>query len=72
MVEARIYGLFGGGNGDGLLGPSGRRSEECCEVDREWRGGDSRALVGVTVSCRGVVERWLFESLDARDAGRTG
>lgn len=47
-------GVFKGGRGEGLRGPRGRRSCECCEVDRERRVGDSKAFVGVLDSGRGV------------------
>lgn len=57
-------GLLGGGSGDGLLGPRGRRSDEFLDIDRDRRGGESM-FEGVTV-------HWLLESLDAREAGRVG
>lgn len=52
-------GDFGGGSGDGLRGPIGRRSDEF----RERLLGDRGSS---------VIVHWLLESLavEARDAGR--
>lgn len=36
-----FLGLPRGGNGDGLRGPSGRRSLEVCDKERERREGDA-------------------------------
>jgi hypothetical protein len=55
-IVGLVGGLFDGGRGDGLLGPRGRRSCECSEVDREARVGESVALVGVFDSGRCIVE----------------
>lgn len=49
-------GDLNGGRGDGLRGPIGRRSWECCDIEREGRIGDSIALVGVHDSGRDVVD----------------
>lgn len=62
------------GRGDGLRGPSGRRSDECSEVDRLCRpsevievallcgleGGDGGRCVVEEVVVREVLDRWLY------------
>jgi hypothetical protein len=70
-VEASACRLFAGGSGEGLLGPKGRLSEECCDKDRDCRGGD--AIGGFELeSDRGVAELRLFVSLEVRESGRRG
>lgn len=59
------------GNGEGHLGPIGRRSVDSCDVEREGPG-DSLPRLGVVGLMTGVVERRLGASLDILDVGRTG
>ena len=61
--------LSGGGKGDGLLGPVGRRSNGLGSNAVDCRGGESSSAAGDVG--RGVVERTDI-SPDVRDTGRTG
>jgi len=70
ISEGNNSGLLGG-NGEGDRGPIGRRSDECCDVERAWCV-ESIARIGVVDLGVGVVERRVAVSLDARDAGRVG
>lgn len=59
-----------GGSGEGLLGPNGRLSEECCDRERVCREGDP---IGASEFESGrVVELRVFVFLEARDSGRRG
>jgi hypothetical protein len=69
ISEGNNSGLLGG-NGEGARGPIGRRSDECCDVEREW--WVKSIEIGVVDLGVGVVERKVAISLDARDAGRVG
>jgi len=68
ISEGNNSGLLGG-NGEGGRGPIGRRSDECCDVERAWCGKSRTGVAGLGV---GVIERRVAVSLDARDAGRVG
>jgi hypothetical protein len=59
------------GNGEGLRGPIGRRSDDCREAERECPEGEFEPLVGVADSGRAVVEARRGVSLNVREAGRT-
>lgn len=54
ISEGNRRGLLG--RGEGARGPSGRRSEECCDVERKGLG-DSVLWIGVVDRKVGVVER---------------
>lgn len=61
-----IVGVFGG-RGDGLRGPSGRRSDEWREVDRLCLPSD---MMEVALLCGlegGDGGRWVFEELVVRE-----
>ena len=55
ISEGNNSGLLGG-NGEGDRGPIGRRSDECCDVERAWCV-ESIARIGVVGLGVGVVER---------------
>jgi len=67
VVSGIMLGAFGG-RGDGLRGPSGRRSDEWSEVDRLCRPSDT---IDVALLCGlegGDGGRWVLEELVVREA----
>jgi hypothetical protein len=53
------------GNGEGLRGPIGRRSDDCWDAERECPGGEFEPFVGVADSGRCAVDCRMGVSLDA-------
>jgi hypothetical protein len=56
-----------GGRGDGLRGPSGRRSDECREVDRLCLSSDVTEVALLCGLEGGDGGRWVFEELVVRE-----
>lgn len=65
-----FLGLANGGNGDGLRGPSGLRSPEQCDKERERSEGDAGGeRSGVPGFVCGVQDLGVCECLDDREPG---
>lgn len=85
-ARSGVIGCVFGGRGDGLRGPSGRRSDEWIEVDRLCRpseiievallcgleGGDGGRCVSEELVVREVLDRWLdVRFVDVLEEGRS-